>query len=73
MTFAVIGAIIGEFVSGSEGLGYIIQVATGQLRTVLAFSSMVVLSVLGIALYYLVEAIERVSIRWHSSQQKNNG
>lgn len=73
MTFAVIGAIIGEFVSGSEGLGYIIQVATGQLRTVLAFSSMVVLSVVGIALYYAVEAAERLSIRWHSSQHKGGG
>lgn len=68
MTFAVIGAIVGEFISGSSGLGYLIQVASGQLRTVLAFSSIVVLSVLGIALYYAVEAVERVSIRWHSSQ-----
>lgn len=68
MTFAVIGAIVGEFISGSSGLGYLIQVATGQLRTVLAFSSIVVLSALGIGLYYLVEAFERVTIRWHSSQ-----
>jgi NitT/TauT family transport system permease protein len=71
MTFAVIGAIVGEFISGSSGLGYLIQVATGQLRTVLAFSSIVVLSAMGIALYYAVEAIERVSIRWHSSQNEH--
>ena len=68
MTFAVIGAIVGEFVSGSSGLGYLIQLGTGQLRTVLAFSGIVVLSALGIVLYYLVELIERMSIGWHSSQ-----
>ena len=68
MTFAVIGAIVGEFISGSSGLGYLIQVATGQLRTVLAFSSITVLSLIGIALYFAVEAVERVTIRWHSSQ-----
>jgi NitT/TauT family transport system permease protein len=68
MTFAVIGAIVGEFISGGSGLGYLIQLATGQLRTVLAYSSIVTLSLLGIALYYVVEAIERVSIRWHPSQ-----
>lgn len=69
ITFAVIGAVVGEFIAGSAGLGYLIQLATGQLRTVLAFASIAVLSALGIALFYIVEAIERVSVRWHESQE----
>lgn len=68
ITFAVIGAVVGEFIAGSAGLGYLIQLATGQLRTVLAFASIVVLSFLGIALFYIVEGIERVSVKWHDSQ-----
>jgi NitT/TauT family transport system permease protein len=65
MTFAVIGAVVGEFIAGGGGLGYLVQLGTGQLRTVLAFASIVVLSALGVALFYAVEAVERLTIGWH--------
>lgn len=69
ITFAVVGAIVGQFIAGSEGLGYLIQLATGQLRTVLAFASIVVLSFLGILLFYAVELLERIFVRWHVSHE----
>src|SRR5262249_54782083 len=55
MTLAVIGAIIGEFVGGSSGLGYLIIVANSELNTPLAFAALLLLSAGGIALYALVE------------------
>ena len=67
ITLAVIGAIIGEFVGGSAGLGYLILVANSELDTPLAFGALLLLSVGGIILYAFVELIERLAIPWNKS------
>lgn len=67
MTFAVIGAVVGEFVAGSEGLGYVVQAAIGSMQTVFAFAGVVILSLMGIILFLLVEGVERVFVSWGSS------
>jgi NitT/TauT family transport system permease protein len=64
ITFAVIGAVIGEFVGSENGLGYLILVSTSQSRTPLAFGSLVLLTVISIVLYYGVALIERVVVPW---------
>ena len=66
-TLAVVGAIVGEFVSAEKGLGYLVLVANGELNTTLVFASVVTLSLLGVAFYFLLELIERFVIRWHVS------
>jgi NitT/TauT family transport system permease protein len=58
ITLAVVGAIVAEFVGADKGLGYIIQVANGHLDTPLLLAAVVVVSVIGIALYLLVEQCE---------------
>jgi NitT/TauT family transport system permease protein len=70
ITFAVIGAVVGEFVAGSAGLGYAIQVATGLFNMSLAFAAIVVISVLGVALFFAVELLERVVLRNHPSVKR---
>jgi NitT/TauT family transport system permease protein len=65
-TLAIIGAIIGEFVGGNRGLGYLIIVANQELDTPLAFAAIFLLSVAGIALYAIVEMLERMLIPWHA-------
>jgi NitT/TauT family transport system permease protein len=64
ITFAVIGAVISEFVAAQDGLGYLILTATAQSQTPLAFAAIGVLTVLSIALFYAVEALERRVIDW---------
>jgi NitT/TauT family transport system permease protein len=64
ITFSVIGAIVGEFAGASQGLGYVIQFASTQLDTPLIFSALVVVSVLGLAFYYVVELAERLLVPW---------
>jgi NitT/TauT family transport system permease protein len=64
ITFAVIGAVIGEFVGSENGLGYLILVSTSQSRTPLAFGALVLLTVLSILLYYAVALIERIVVPW---------
>src|SRR5438270_1855110 len=64
ITFSVIGAIVGEFAGASQGLGYDIQFASTQLDTPLIFAALVVVSVLGLAFYYVVEFAERWLVPW---------
>jgi NitT/TauT family transport system permease protein len=67
ITLAVIGAVIGEFVGGNRGLGYLILVANQDLDTSLAFAALLILSIIGIILYALIELAERLLIPWSSS------
>lgn len=64
ITFSVIGAIVGEFAGANQGLGYVIQFASTQLDTPLIFAALVVVSVLGLAFYYVVEFAERMLVPW---------
>ncbi len=64
ITFSVIGAIVGEFAGANQGLGYVIEFASTQLDTPLIFAALVVVSVLGLAFYYLVELAERMLVPW---------
>jgi NitT/TauT family transport system permease protein len=64
ITFAVIGAVIGEFVGSEDGLGYLILVSSSQSRTPLAFAALVLLTVMSIVLYYCIAFIERIAVPW---------
>ena len=65
ITLAVVGAVVGEFVGGDAGLGYLLMVANGSMDTALLFAGLVALTVLGIVLYLLVELAERIAIPRH--------
>jgi NitT/TauT family transport system permease protein len=69
-TLAVVGAIVGEFVSADRGLGYLVLVANGELNTRLVFACVLMLTVLGMAFYFLLEALEKVVVRWHVSSRQ---
>ncbi len=69
ITFAVTGAVVGEFIGADRGLGRVIMVANGNLDTAGLFAAAVVLTMMAVALFLLVEAIERITIRWHVSQR----
>jgi NitT/TauT family transport system permease protein len=65
ITLAVVGAVVGEFVGGDAGLGYLLMVANGSMDTQLLFAGIVCLTILGVALYLLVELTERLLIPRH--------
>ena len=65
ITLAVVGAVVGEFVGGDAGLGYLLMVANGSMDTQLLFAGIVALTVLGVAMYLLVELAERLAIPRH--------
>lgn len=65
MTLSVIGAVVGEFVGSDTGLGFVILTSSSTMNTGLVFSAMVLLSAMGIALFYLIAIIERVACPWY--------
>jgi NitT/TauT family transport system permease protein len=64
ITFAVIGAIVAEFAGASNGLGYLIQFGSTQLDTPLLFAALILVSAIGVALYYGVVLLERLLLPW---------
>lgn len=65
IALSVIGAIVGEFVGATAGLGYMVDIAEGNLNTRLIFASITLMAAMGIVLFYAVELIERVSVGWY--------
>jgi NitT/TauT family transport system permease protein len=66
-------AVVAEFVSSDRGLGYLLVDYTNRFDTPGVFAAILVLSIMGLALYAAVEAIERLSIPWHVSQRIETG
>lgn|ERR1700733_12113086 len=70
MTYAVVGAVVAEFISSNNGLGNMILVANGALDAASCISSVILLSLMGGALFGTVAVFERLLIPWHISQRR---
>jgi NitT/TauT family transport system permease protein len=64
MTLSVVGAVIGEFIGGNQGLGYLIQQAQFEINTPLMVAAIFLLAIIGLAAYGLVALAERLCIPW---------
>jgi NitT/TauT family transport system permease protein len=64
-------AVVAEFVASDKGLGYLLLQYNGQLETPMVFAIIVLLSLIGLLVYYAVEVVERLTIPWHVSQQRD--
>lgn len=59
--YAPIGATIGEWVGSSQGLGYLMLLANGRVKTDLMFAAMLTLGVMSVTLYALISmALDRL-------------
>ena len=63
---APIGAIVGEWVGSSAGLGYLMLHANGRMQIDLVFAALLVLAVIAVALYFTVDRGMRALIPWQS-------
>jgi NitT/TauT family transport system permease protein len=57
-TLAVIGVTVGEVVGSQTGLGYLITFGQGAANTAMVFNAIILLTVIGIVMYWAVAAIE---------------
>ncbi len=67
MTLAIIGVIVGEFITSQQGLGYIILFAGSRLETATVMAALLVLCTVGLGLYGLVSLVERLIMTKYGS------
>jgi NitT/TauT family transport system permease protein len=64
--FAFTGAVVGEFVASSRGLGYLLMFAQSQYNAALVFALIVLIAVFVLILFSITGAIERHTLRWRA-------
>jgi NitT/TauT family transport system permease protein len=66
---AATAAVVAEFVASNRGLGYLLLEYNGNLETAMVFAVVLVLSAIGLLVYYAVELLEKLAIPWHVSHR----
>ena len=67
VSFALTGAVVGEFVGSTAGLGYRMSIASGVLNTPRVFAILILLAVVGTLLVEAAKHVERRLLRWRPS------
>jgi sulfonate transport system permease protein len=71
--FAVVGAVVGEYLGSAAGLGYLIQQAEGVFDVAGVFAGMFVLSAFVILIDYGVTLVERRLLVWRPASAEGRG
>jgi putative hydroxymethylpyrimidine transport system permease protein len=66
---APIGAVVGEWVGASAGLGYLMLHANARMQVDVMFAALFVLGVFAVALYYAVDVAVRRAVPWQAEDQ----
>ena len=69
-TVSVIGAVIGEWVGSSEGLGYLAMVSKGKFLFDRVYAVTFLFSLLGMVMFVSVGLLERALLPWHHGQKR---
>ena len=67
-SFAVIGAIVAEFIGSNKGIGYIIKSSTYYTDTPLTFAAIIFAAVIGLSFYGAIALLEKEIIFWKREQ-----
>lgn len=62
--FALVGAVVGEFLGAKQGIGLLISTAQGAFNASGVFAAMIVLAVVALAADYLLTTIEKHLLKW---------
>jgi NitT/TauT family transport system permease protein len=70
VTLAFVGSVMSETVASNLGVGYLMMAASSKFQMPLVFAGLIVIALMGIAMYELFSIIERRSTHWaHRGQQ----
>ena len=72
-TYAVVAAVIGEYVGATEGLGIWMQLSQKIFRVDLVFAAILLTAILSVALYGVVVLVERATIPWWPASRSTSG
>lgn len=70
-TYSVMGAVIGEWLGASKGLGLYIKNAFNSFLTDQVFAAIIVIVTISILLYGLINIIEKYFVPWNNKEIKN--
>lgn len=62
--FALVGAVVGEFLGSRQGIGLLISTAQGAFNASGVFAAMIVLAVVALAADYLLTRLEKRLLKW---------
>jgi NitT/TauT family transport system permease protein len=68
----VVGAVVAEFVGSDKGLGYVMMMAASDLNIARQFAAVLILTIIGLAAFWIVEWVERRLLPWHNSVRNEN-
>ena len=71
--FALVGAVVGEFLGARHGIGLLIATAQGTFNAAGVFAAMIVLAVVALAAEYALTAIENRLLKWRPAQFVEQG
>ena len=63
---APIGAVVGEWVGASAGLGYLMLHANARMQVDLMFAALLVLAAMALILYFTVDRLLRLAVPWQA-------
>jgi NitT/TauT family transport system permease protein len=66
--FALVGAVVGEFLGSRQGIGLLIATAQGAFNAAGVFAAMIVLAVVALAAEYLISQLENRLLKWRPPQ-----
>ena len=69
---ALVGAVVGEFIGGNSGLGASIIAAQGMMDSALMFALFIVITVLGLLVYFLTAGLEYFVLRGFKRNTKTH-
>jgi putative hydroxymethylpyrimidine transport system permease protein len=69
---APIGAVVGEWVGSSAGLGYYMLLMNGRVQTDAMFAALFVLAIAAVVIYFAIDAILRRAIAWQPESDPAN-
>ncbi|MFZ6756171.1 ABC transporter permease [Undibacterium sp. Ji50W] len=71
--FALVGAVVGEFLGARHGIGLLIATAQGTFNAAGVFAAMIVLAIVALVAEYALTAIENKLLKWRPAQFVEQG
>jgi NitT/TauT family transport system permease protein len=62
--FALVGAVVGEYIGSARGIGYVVAQAQGTFDTTGVFAGLILTSIVVLGIDLAIERLERYLLRW---------
>lgn len=67
IVLAIIGAVVGEYLGGNQGLGHLLIQSMNGFETSQMFAVLIQMSLIGFAFYFSIGLLKRLLIPWHAT------